>query len=206
MGLNSSLCNWVLDYLTGRPQVVKVGNITSFKLILNTGAPQGCVLSPLLYSLYTHDWVASHSPNSIIKFTDDTTVVGLINNHDETAYREEVGILMVFCQVNNLSLNVSKTKDLIVDFRRNQAGHTPILINRAALETVKNKVPRRKHLQGAEMVKPHGHRGEKALALKMVERIIDLDQESATNLYTKFIHLKLESLLQDTTHPLHSDR
>jgi hypothetical protein len=85
LGLNSSLCNCVLDFLTGCPQVVKVGNITSSTLILNTGAPQRCVLSPLLYSLYTHDCVASHSSNSMIKFTDDMTVVGLIISNDETA-------------------------------------------------------------------------------------------------------------------------
>jgi hypothetical protein len=39
LGLNPALCNWVLDFLTGHPQVVKVGNNTSTKLILNTGAP-----------------------------------------------------------------------------------------------------------------------------------------------------------------------
>ena len=55
LGLNPSLCNWVLDFLTGRPQVVKVGNNISTSLTLNTGAPKGCVLSPLLYSLFTHD-------------------------------------------------------------------------------------------------------------------------------------------------------
>ena len=55
MGLNTSLCNWILDFLTGRPQVVWVGNNTSATLISNTGDPQGCVLSPLLYSLFTHD-------------------------------------------------------------------------------------------------------------------------------------------------------
>jgi hypothetical protein len=37
LGLNPTLCNLVLDFLTGRPQVVKVGNTTL--LILNTGAP-----------------------------------------------------------------------------------------------------------------------------------------------------------------------
>jgi hypothetical protein len=26
MGLNISLCNWILDFLKGRPQVVRVGN------------------------------------------------------------------------------------------------------------------------------------------------------------------------------------
>ena len=60
-------------FLTGRPQVVKVGNNTSTSLILTTGAPHGCVLCPLLYSLFTHDCVATHASNSIIKFADDNS-------------------------------------------------------------------------------------------------------------------------------------
>jgi hypothetical protein len=75
----------ILDFLTGRPQVVRVGNNTSNTLILNTGAPQGCVLSPLLSSLFTHDCTAKHNSNTIIKFADDTTVVGLIIDNNETA-------------------------------------------------------------------------------------------------------------------------
>ena len=39
LGLNSSLCNWILDFLMGCPQVARVGNNTSATLILNTGAP-----------------------------------------------------------------------------------------------------------------------------------------------------------------------
>ena len=100
---NTSLCNWILDFLTGRPKVVRLGNNTSATLILNTGAPQGGVLSPLLYSLFTHDWVAKHDSNTIIKFADDTTVVGLITDNDETAYREEVRELAVWCEDNTSS-------------------------------------------------------------------------------------------------------
>ena len=95
-----------------------MGNNTSNLLILNRGAPQGCVLSPLLYSLFTHDCVATHASNSIIKFTDDTTVVGLISNNDKTAYREEVRPLAEWCQENNISLNVNKTKEMILDFNK----------------------------------------------------------------------------------------
>ena len=109
LGLNTSLCNWILDFLTGRPQVVSVGNNTSATLILNTGAPQGCVLSPRLYSLFTSDCTARHDSHTIIKFADDTTVIG---------YREEVRDLAMWCQNNILSLNVIKTKEMIVEDRK----------------------------------------------------------------------------------------
>jgi hypothetical protein len=45
--------------------------------------------------------VAKHDSNTVLEFADDTTVVGLIIDNDERAYREEV---------RDLSLNVSKTK------------------------------------------------------------------------------------------------
>ncbi len=137
LGLNTSLCDWIQDFLTARPQVVKVGQFTSNSITLNIGAPQGCVLSPLLYSLYTHDCMASHSSTSIVKFADDTVVLGLINNDDETAYLDEVERLTSWCQDNCLSLNVSKTKELIVDFRkRQQQPYTPLMISGTPVERV----------------------------------------------------------------------
>jgi hypothetical protein len=38
-------------------------------------------------------------------------VVGLITDYDETAYREEVRDLAVWCKANNFSLSVRKTKE-----------------------------------------------------------------------------------------------
>jgi hypothetical protein len=60
-------------------------------------------------------------------------VVGLIIDNDETAYREEVRDQAVWCQDNNLSLNVSKTKELIVDYRKRKAEHAPIHIDLAVV-------------------------------------------------------------------------
>ena len=40
------------------------------------------MLSPLLYSLFTHECVAKHDANTTIKFSDDTTIVGLITDND----------------------------------------------------------------------------------------------------------------------------
>ena len=82
--------------------------------------------------------MAKHDSNPIIKFADDTTVVGLITDNDETAYREEVRELGEWYQDNNLSLNVSKTTELIVDHRKRQAEQAPVNINGAVVERVES--------------------------------------------------------------------
>ena len=91
------------------------------------------MLSPLLYSLFTHDCMAVHDSNAIIKFADDATVVDLISDDNEW-FRD----LAVLCQDNNLSLNVSKIKKLIVEYRKRRAEHVPIHFDGAVLEQVES--------------------------------------------------------------------
>jgi hypothetical protein len=92
------------------------------------------VLSPLLFTLLTHDCTATYSNNHIVKFADDTTLVGLITKGDETQYRLEVDHLTTWCRDNNLLLNVSKTKEIVVDFRRGHTQHLPLTIDGAVVE------------------------------------------------------------------------
>ena len=103
-------CNWIRNFLSSCPQSVRLGPHYSTALTLSTGSPQGCVLSPLLYALYTCDCSPGHPTSRIIKYADDTAVVGLIQGEDETAYRTEVEELLLWCSDNNLTLNVQKTK------------------------------------------------------------------------------------------------
>lgn len=90
IGLLHPTCLWIKSFLTEHTQRDRVGPHLSTAINLSTGSPQGCVLSSLLYTLYTHDSTPIHHCNTIVKFTDDTTVVGLITGEDESAYREEV--------------------------------------------------------------------------------------------------------------------
>ncbi len=63
-------------------------------------------------------------------------MIGLITDNDEMAYREEVSTLTKWCQENHLSLNIEKTKELVVDFRRQSREHTPITIDKTPVERV----------------------------------------------------------------------
>ncbi|KAK1802110.1 hypothetical protein P4O66_004451 [Electrophorus voltai] len=118
------------NFLTDRPQSVRVGNCISSTLTLSTGAPQGCVPRALLYSLYTYNCVTTSSSTNIVKFADNTAIMGVILGNNERAYQDEIKHMENWCQENNLLLNVSKTKELIVDCSNKQERHyQPLKIN-----------------------------------------------------------------------------
>ncbi len=51
-------------------------------------------------------------------------------------YRDEVAQLAEWCGANNLSLNVGKTKEVVMDFRRNSVDNPPLTIDSSTVERV----------------------------------------------------------------------
>ncbi|KAM8833028.1 putative RNA-directed DNA polymerase from transposon BS [Synchiropus picturatus] len=123
-----SLCRWITDFLTSRSQRVRLGTTVSDTQTLNIGSPQGCVLSPWLFSLYTNCCTSSHESVKLIKFADDTTIIGLISDGDESSYRREVERLVSWCSNNNLELNAQKTVEMVIDFRRVTVSLSPLML------------------------------------------------------------------------------
>ncbi len=132
LSLNSSLCNWIQDCL----RQTSSGESRPVHLKLHYPAlPTGLgPESPALLSLHTRLRVLSQLH---FYYQICVGVRGLIFNNDETAYLDEVERLTAWCQDNCLSLNVSKTKELIVDFRkRQQQPYTPLMISGTPVERV----------------------------------------------------------------------
>ena len=120
-GLGSTVLNWFQSYLTNRFQRVKVGNIMSNRKNLEFGVPQGSVLGPLLFTMYT-------TPISkIITFfkgiqhhlyADDTQVyISLTPGNSLHAMNQLsncLGKIQDWMSKNRLKLNPDKTEFLLV--------------------------------------------------------------------------------------------
>ncbi|KAK3539910.1 hypothetical protein QTP70_019555 [Hemibagrus guttatus] len=116
-----------------------------FSSAFNTIIPQHLIEKLSLLGLNTSlcNWssatsVTMKSSNHIVKFANDTTVVGLISKNNKSAHREEVQRLTAWCKANSLSLNVDKTKEMVVDFRRAQSDHSLLFIDGSHVEIIKS--------------------------------------------------------------------
>ncbi|PWA27236.1 hypothetical protein CCH79_00013873 [Gambusia affinis] len=80
-GMEEGLMNGRVLKLSGS---TIIHNTVSSSITLSTGSPQGCMLSLLLFTLLTYDCSARHPSCHIVKFADNTAVVGRITNSDES--------------------------------------------------------------------------------------------------------------------------
>ena len=135
LGVNTNIIKWVKEFMVNRFQYVSVNCKQSSLATVSTGAPQGCVLSPILFTLYTNDCSCSSNDVFTVKYADDAALTGLISK-SELNYRNEISNFVSWCKENFLFLNVKKTKELIIDFRKKKEPVKPTMIDNEEIEIV----------------------------------------------------------------------
>ena len=119
-GLDDSVLNWFSSYLSSRSQAVTIGDFISSFSELICGVPQGSVLGPLLFTLYTTPLGSVISQNALNYhlYADDTqlyisftpeTFLNSVNTLSNT-----FSDILSWMNLNKLLLNPSKTEFLLI--------------------------------------------------------------------------------------------
>uniref|UniRef100_A0A671TU97 Reverse transcriptase domain-containing protein n=1 Tax=Sparus aurata TaxID=8175 RepID=A0A671TU97_SPAAU len=138
LGVNPKIVLWMYDFLTNRCQQVKFNSCVSSLKAINTGAPQGCVLSPILYTLYTNNCQAASSDHTYFKYADDTALVGFLKSNTTSleGFEREMQGFMKWCTDNFLVVNAKKTKEMVLDFNKKEIIVPPSNISGEVVERV----------------------------------------------------------------------
>ncbi len=109
-GIRGIALDWFKSYLV-RKQFVKYKDYQSATQDLTCGVPQGSVLGPLLFILYTNDLPSCLSNSKSLLFADDTTIYlsGNCRKYMSSKMKADISELIEWFRANKLSLNINKT-------------------------------------------------------------------------------------------------
>ena len=108
---NSLTSSWFMSFLLNRKQCTKYCDVISDPRSIDTGVPQGSILSATLFTLYINDLLKTLPPVSSIAYADDVTQICQGNNQAITAANAVNVITSVtkWAQENGLILNSQKS-------------------------------------------------------------------------------------------------
>lgn len=114
-GIRGQPLKWFNSYMTNRTQYTQYDKCVSGRQNLTCGVPQGSVLGPLLFIIYTNDLPCCLQNSKGILFADDTTVYSSNKNlRDLYKYlNDDLKCLNDWFMANKLSLNVNKTNCML---------------------------------------------------------------------------------------------
>ena len=111
LGLNISIFNWIADFLTGRSQAVKLGDIISAFLFITRSIVQGSGLGPYLFILLARKLKTLSQINRLVKYADDITL--LVPQKTDCSIETEFQNIIDWSILNKQIINTSKTKEII---------------------------------------------------------------------------------------------
>lgn len=141
-GFDQTAIKFIKSYLQNRRQIVRVSDTHSSSAFLSTGVPQGSILGPLLFVLYTTD-ILNQISISYHAYADDTQLYHSFNKEDLSIAQNEINNnlknIYSMSLMHNLTLNPNKCSALVFSGRNDLeiTSQIQIKINDEIIPTVK---------------------------------------------------------------------
>ena len=112
LNLPLKIYNWIVDFLTGRSQCVKLQSIRSALAAISRSVVQGSGIGPYLYIFLVRKLKTISCHNKIDKYADDTTLL-VLPQHSDISIETEFAHVQDWSLNNKLVINTSKSKEII---------------------------------------------------------------------------------------------
>ena len=110
INISGNLWLWFRAYLTDRFQYVSINNQCSQLMPVESGVPQGSILSPLLFIIYINDISDAVLYSKTLLFADDTKCFRFIKSYsDHQLLQQDLNSLHNWSTRSNLSFKLSKS-------------------------------------------------------------------------------------------------
>jgi len=115
-GIKGAALKWLESYLTGRSQVVAIGEEVSSIIHLDNGTPQGSSCSCLVFALFVGDASLWTCECLMIAFADDTFITVVADTREELIKKLEIYSerVLSFFSSNRMDANPGKTGLLVL--------------------------------------------------------------------------------------------
>ena len=137
-GIHNNALAWITSYLDRREQSVSFGGSGSVSALVTCGVPQGSILGPLLYTIYTNDIHMALKHSKIVQYADDSTLyITLPVNEGIPKINEDLNSIFDWFCTNRLAISCSKTTSIIFS-NKEHTNTTPIKINNEVINQEKS--------------------------------------------------------------------
>src|SRR6218665_3615247 len=136
--LPDHIVNWLTGYFAERGHITKFQGIMSTIAFINASVVQSSGIGPSSYIVVASDLQPINRENKIAKYADDSYLL-IVSNHLGTA-KSEFQHIQSWASRNNLCLNASKTKELIVYKRGGGKCRAPLEVIPGAARVTQMKV------------------------------------------------------------------
>jgi uncharacterized protein YunC (DUF1805 family) len=138
IGIKNKALNFFKSYLTNRKLLINKDGIESKTYNIKFGCPQGANISPIMFNIFINDIAKLKLRGRLTIFADDICIFYICTNVEQLIkdMQYDLELLHNWFNFNSLTMNINKTKFMIISRSKNYTVNNTPKINGIEIERV----------------------------------------------------------------------